>query len=251
VPVPSTHGAGVIWSRLYLPADTTHLHPIVMFVHGAGYLQNTQLQFPYYFREQMFHHLLNERGYIVLDMDYRASQGYGRDWRTAIYRQMGRPELEDLEDGVHWLREHARRRSGVGVYGGSYGGFMALMAHVPRARRVPAGAALRPVTDWTQYNHGYTAAILNTPQVDSLAYRRSSPIEFADGLQGPLLICHGMIDDNVLFEDSVRLYQRLIELHKDDVHAGAVPAGAPQLHARRLVAGRVQADLALFEANLR
>ena len=183
VAVPSKHGAGVIWSRLYLPADTTHLHPIVMFVHGAGYLQNTQLQFPYYFREQMFHHLLNEHGYIVLDMDYRASQGYGRDWRTAIYRQMGTPELQDLEDGVLWLaREHHGDERRVGVYGGSYGGFMALMAMFKAPDVFRAGAALRPVTDWAQYNHGYTAAILNTPQLDDLAYRRSSPIEFADGL---------------------------------------------------------------------
>jgi dipeptidyl aminopeptidase/acylaminoacyl peptidase len=224
VAVPSSHGAAPIWSRLYLPADTTGLHPIVMFVHGAGYLQNTQLQFPYYFREQMFHHLLTERGYVVLDMDFRASQGYGRDWRTAIYRRMGTPELEDLMDGVRWLvREHGGDQRRVGIYGGSYGGFMALMAMFKEPDVFHAGAALRPVTDWTQYNHGYTAAILNTPQVDSLAYRRSSPIEFAEGLAGPLLICHGMIDDNVLFEDSVRLYQRLIELHKDDVTLAPYP----------------------------
>ncbi len=224
VAVPSSHGAGPIWSRLYLPADTTGLHPIVMFVHGAGYLQNTQLQFPYYFREQMFHHLLTERGYVVLDMDYRASQGYGRDWRTAIYRRMGTPELEDLTDGVRWLvREHGGDPGRVGIYGGSYGGFMALMAMFKAPDIYKAGAALRPVTDWAQYNHGYTSAILNTPQVDSLAYRRSSPIEFAEGLAGPLLICHGMMDDNVLFEDSVRLYQRLIELHKNDVTLAPYP----------------------------
>ena len=224
VAVPSSHGAGPIWSRLYLPADTTGLHPIVMFVHGAGYLQNTQLQFPYYFREQMFHHLLNERGYVVLDMDYRASQGYGRDWRTAIYRRMGTPELDDLVDGVRWLvREHGGDQRRVGIYGGSYGGFMTLMAMFKAPDIFKAGAALRPVTDWAQYNHGYTSAILNTPQVDSLAYRRSSPLEFAEGLAGPLLICHGMIDDNVLFEDSVRLYQRLIELHKNDVTLAPYP----------------------------
>ena len=224
VAVPSSHGAGTIWSRLYLPADTAGVHPTVMFVHGAGYLQNTQLQFPYYFREQMFHHLLNERGYVVLDMDYRASQGYGRDWRTAIYRRMGTPELEDLIDGVHWLaREHGGDEKHVGVYGGSYGGFMTLMAMFRAPDVFTAGAALRPVTDWTQYNHGYTAAILNTPQVDSLAYARSSPIEYASALKGPLLICHGMIDDNVLFEDSVRLYQRLLELHKDHVTLAPFP----------------------------
>jgi dipeptidyl aminopeptidase/acylaminoacyl peptidase len=224
VAVPSSHGSTPIWSRLYLPADTAGVHPIVMFVHGAGYLQNTQLQFPYYFREQMFHHLLNEHGYVVLDMDYRASQGYGRDWRTAIYRRMGTPELEDLVDGVHWLaKEHGGDEKHVGVYGGSYGGFMALMAMFRAPDVFRAGAALRPVTDWAQYNHGYTAAILNTPQVDSLAYARSSPIEYAGGLKGALLICHGVIDDNVLFEDSVRLYQRLIELHKDDVTLAPFP----------------------------
>ena len=252
VAVPSRHGAGVIWSRLYLPTDTTHLHPVVMFVHGAGYLQNTQLQFPYYFREQMFHHLLNERGYIVLDMDYRASQGYGRDWRTAIYRQMGTPELEDLEDGVLWLaREHHGDERKVGVYGGSYGGFMALMALFKAPDVFRAGAALRPVTDWAQYNHGYTAAILNTPQVDSLAYHRSSPIEYAQGLRGSLLICHGMIDDNVLFEDSVRLYQRLIELHKDDVTLAPFPMERHGFTHADSWLDEYKRILALFQRTLR
>jgi len=252
VAVPSSHGAAPIWSRLYLPADTAGSHPIVMFVHGAGYLQNTQLQFPYYFREQMFHQLLNQRGYVVLDMDYRASQGYGRDWRTAIYRRMGTPELEDLVDGVHWLaREHGGDEKRVGVYGGSYGGFMALMAMFRAPHVFKAGAALRPVTDWAQYNHGYTAAILNTPQVDSLAYARSSPIEYADGLKGALLICHGMIDDNVLFEDSVRLYQRLIELHKDDVTLAPFPMERHGFEHADSWLDEYKRVLALFERTLR
>ena len=85
-----------------------------MFVHGAGYLQNAHLGWSNYFREFMFHTLLTRHGYVVLDMDYRASAGYGRDWRTAIYRQMGTPELEDLEDGVAWLvaQQERRPRSG-------------------------------------------------------------------------------------------------------------------------------------------
>jgi dipeptidyl aminopeptidase/acylaminoacyl peptidase len=77
-----------------------------------------------------------------------------------------------------------------------------------------AGAALRPVTDWAHYNHGYTARILNSPDKDTPSYRRSSPIFFAEGLEDPLLILHGMVDTNVHFEDSVRLTQRLIELGK-------------------------------------
>ena len=226
VSVPSTHTKEPIYAKLYKPADfdASKRYPAVLFVHGAGYLQNTELGYPNYFREQMFHNLLTSKGYIVLDMDYRASEGYGRDWRTAIYRQMGHPELEDLIDGVNWLvANHAVDSKRVGLYGGSYGGFMSLMAMFRAPDVFAAGAALRPVTDWTSYNHEYTSNILNTPQDDPIAYRRSSPIEFADGLKGGLLIAHGMIDDNVLFQDSVRLYQRLIELRKDDFELSAYP----------------------------
>ncbi len=226
VRVPSSHVNEPIYAKFYKPADfdPSKKYPAVLFVHGAGYLQNTELSYPNYFREQMFHNLLTSKGYVVLDMDYRASAGYGRDWRTAIYRQMGHPELEDLIDGVNWLVEkHSVDSKRVGLYGGSYGGFMSLMAMFRAPEVFAAGAALRPVTDWTSYNHEYTSNILNTPQIDPLAYRRSSPIEFADGLKGGLLIAHGMIDDNVLFQDSVRLYQRLIELRKQDFELAGYP----------------------------
>lgn len=226
VEIPSSHTRQPIYAKFYKPAnfDASKKYPAVLFVHGAGYLQNTVLGYPNYFREQMFHNLLNEKGYVVLDMDYRASEGYGRDWRTAIYRQMGHPELEDLIDGVNWLvAKQSVDAKRVGVYGGSYGGFMTFMAMFRAPDVFAAGAALRPVTDWTSYNHEYTSNILNTPQDDPIAYRRSSPIEFADGLKGGLLIAHGMLDDNVLFQDSVRLYQRLIELRKTDFELAGYP----------------------------
>ena len=131
VQVPSTHFNGVIYAKVYRGAAVpdSAARPGVIFIHGAGYLQNVHLRYPYYFREQMFNSWLVQHGYAVLDLDYRASQGYGRDWRTAIYRQMGHPELEDLLDGKKWLAEHASvDPKRVGVYGGSYGGFMTLMA---------------------------------------------------------------------------------------------------------------------------
>jgi dipeptidyl aminopeptidase/acylaminoacyl peptidase len=225
VQVPSTHFDGVIYAKLYrAAAPQGSRRPGVLFVHGAGYLQDVTLHYSYYFREQMFNNLLAQHGYSVLDVDYRASQGYGRDWRTAIYRQMGHPELEDMLDGKSWLVQHAGVEAArVGVYGGSYGGFMTLMALFRAPGEFAAGAALRPVTDWQQYDDGYTSAILNDPQIDPIAYERSSPIEFAAGLQDPLLICHGVMDDNVLFEDSMRLYQRLIELHKDEFSISPYP----------------------------
>jgi dipeptidyl aminopeptidase/acylaminoacyl peptidase len=224
VEVPSTHFNGVIFAKLYRPQADGAKHPAVVFVHGAGYLQDVHLRYPYYFREQMFNNLLVRRGYVVIDLDYRASRGYGRDWRTAIYRQMGHTELEDLLDGKQWLVDHASADpSRFGIYGGSYGGFMTLMALFRAPGEFAAGAALRPVTDWMQYDDTYTSEILNDPQVDPIAYARSSPIEFADGLRDSLLICHGVIDDNVLFEDSMRLYERLIELHKDNFTISPYP----------------------------
>jgi dipeptidyl aminopeptidase/acylaminoacyl peptidase len=225
VKVPSSHFGGVIYAKAYRgAADEPKKRPGVLFIHGAGYMQDVHLRYPYYFREQMFNNWLVQHGYAVLDLDYRASAGYGRDWRTAIYRQMGHPELEDLLDGKRWLAEHASvDPARVAVYGGSYGGFMTLMALFRAPGEFAAGAALRPVTDWMQYEHNYTAAILNDPKIDPISYARSSPIEFAEGLHDPLLICHGVIDDNVLFEDSMRLYQRLIELHKDDFTLSPYP----------------------------
>ncbi|MDP4536436.1 prolyl oligopeptidase family serine peptidase [Alkalimonas collagenimarina] len=214
VPVPSSHGDAPIFSKLYLPENHQDGEPkrAVIFNHGAGYLQNSDLGWSGYFREFLFHNLLTQHGYVVLDMDYRASKGYGRDWRTAIYRQMGTPEIEDLVDGVNWMVEHVNvDRERVGTYGGSYGGFMTFMALFKEPDLFQAGAALRPVSDWAYYNHPYTSNILNTPDIDPIAYERSSPIYFTQGLTKPLLINAPMVDDNVFFQDVVRLVQRLIE----------------------------------------
>lgn len=229
VEVPSSHVERPIQSKLYLPPDFNpeDSYPAVMFVHGAGYLQNAHLGWPQYFREFMFHTVLANAGYVVLDMDYRASKGYGRDWRTAIYRNMGHPELEDYLDGIEYLvGNHGVDRERVGIYGGSYGGFMTFMALFRAPEAFAAGAALRPVVDWMHYNDGYTARILNTPEVDPEAYQRSSPINHAAGLQRPLLIAVGMQDDNVFFQDSVLLVQRLIELEKEHFEIAIYPLDA-------------------------
>ncbi|PPV11402.1 prolyl oligopeptidase family serine peptidase [Xanthomonas axonopodis pv. vasculorum] len=226
VQIPSKHGAGTVWGKYYGPKtpEPGKQYPIVMFVHGAGYLQNVSERYTPYFREQMFHNLLVQQGYIVLDLDYRASEGYGRDWRTAIYRNMGHPELEDYLDGLDWLVATKQGdRARAGIYGGSYGGFMTYMALFRSPGTFKAGAALRPVGDWMQYNHEYTSNILNTPELDPEAYKTSSPINYAEGLRDHLLIAHGMIDDNVFFKDSVDMTQKLMELHKDNWQVAPYP----------------------------
>ena len=225
VHVPASDGKRVP-ARIYRPADmgAQPNGAAVIFVHGAGYLHNVHNYWSSYSREYMFHHLLAKEGYVVLDLDYRGSAGYGRDWRTAIYRHMGGRDLQDQVDGARYLeRELGIPPERVGLYGGSYGGFITLMALFTEADRFGAGAALRSVTDWAHYNHGYTSQILNTPDTDSIAYRRSSPIYFAEGLDDPLLMAHGMVDVNVHFQDIVRLTQRLIELGKEDWELAVYP----------------------------
>ena len=245
-----------VYARLFVPemlgARRDPAAPGVIFVHGAGYAQNAHKYWASYYREYMFHNLLASRGYVVLDVDYRASSGYGRDWRTAIYRHMGGKDLDDIVDGAKYLvsahKVHPKR---IGVYGGSYGGFITLMAMFTAPDVFAAGAALRPVTDWAHYNHGYTGAILNLPQEDAEAYRKSSPIYFAGGLQGALLICHGVVDTNVHVQDSVRLAQRLIELRKENWELALYPVENHGFETETSWADEYKRILKLFETNLR
>ena len=214
----------MVQARLYTPTKDTKNGAAVIFVHGAGYLQNVHKWWSTYFREYMFHNLLTDLGFTVLDIDYRGSSGYGRDWRTGIYRHMGGKDLSDQVDGANFLvQEHGIDSGRIGIYGGSYGGFITLMAMFTEPGTFKSGAALRSVTDWAHYNHGYTSNILNEPVNDPVAYRRSSPIYFAEGLEGNLLIAHGMTDTNVHFQDVVRLVQRLIELGKEDWELAVFP----------------------------
>jgi len=241
-----------VYARLYRPKNPVNQGPAVIFVHGAGYLQNAHKWWSDYFHEYMFHNFLVDNGYTVLDMDYRGSAGYGRDWRTGIYRHMGGKDLSDQVDGAKMLTEKYQvSPSKIGIYGGSYGGFITLMAMFKDGDIFTAGAALRSVTDWAHYNHGYTANILNTPVKDSLAYVRSSPIYFADGLKGALLMCHGMVDNNVEFQDIVRLTQRLIELGKENWELAVYPVESHGFTEPSSWTDEYKRIYKLFEENLK
>jgi dipeptidyl aminopeptidase/acylaminoacyl peptidase len=239
-------------ARLFKPANFRRGGPAVVFVHGSGYLQNVDKKWSTYYHEYMFNHILMERGFLVIDVDYRGSAGYGRDWRTAIYQHMGGKDLDDAVDAARYIvSDHGVDAKKIGIYGGSYGGFLTLMALFTAPDVFAAGAALRPVTDWATYNHGYTSDILNTPQSDPEAYRKSSPIFFAEGLKGALLICHGMVDTNVEFQDSVRLAQRLIELRKENWELAPFPVENHSFVQPSSWADEYKRILKLFEKNLK
>jgi dipeptidyl aminopeptidase/acylaminoacyl peptidase len=241
-----------VWGRMYMPSNYKGGGPAVLFVHGAGYLQNVHRWWSSYYREYMFNHLLMEMGFVVLDIDYRGSAGYGRDWRTGIYRHMGGKDLTDHVDAVNYLvKEHGIDAKRIGLYGGSYGGFITLMAMFTQPDVFAAGAALRPVTDWAHYNNQYTSNILNLPQNDAEAYKRSSPIYFANGLKGALLICHGVVDVNVNFQDTVRLIERLIELRKENWEVAPYPVEDHAFEREASWADEYKRILKLFRQNLK
>ncbi len=209
-----------VWAHVYLPRKSKlergdKPRPCVVFIHGAGYLQNVTQSMTEYAVNLMFHSRLAEMGYVVVDVDYRGSAGYGQKFRTDVQGHLGKLELEDINAVVDEL---ARRKvvdaARVGCYGGSYGGFLTLMALFTQPERWSCGAALRSVTDWRTYSSGYTQPRLGRPSTDPEAYARSSPIDHAEKLEDPLLILHGMSDTNVFAQDSIRLIEKLIDLGK-------------------------------------
>ena len=125
------------------------------------------------------------------------------------------------------------------------------MAMFTAGDTIRAGAALRPVTDWAHYHAGYTVDILNLPQKDAEAYKRSSPIYFAEGLKGALLICHGMVDTNVHFQDTVRLVQRLIELGKENWDVAFYPVENHSFTTASAWTDEYKRIFKLFENNLK
>jgi dipeptidyl aminopeptidase/acylaminoacyl peptidase len=224
-PIVAVAGEGGTFpARLYPPKDGARGGPGAVFIHGAGYLQNVHDGWSSYQREYAFHHLLAERGFTVIDLDYRGSAGYGRDFRAAVKGRVGELDTLDVVACARRLVEidgcDPRR---IHCYGGSYGGFLTLMALFKHPGVFRSGAALRPVTDWSHYHEGYTANLLDDPLDDEDVYRRASPLTFAAGLRDRLLICHGLLDDNVLPQDTIRLTQRLIELRKTDFEVMLYP----------------------------
>jgi len=219
IDIPSRNGKQ-IKAKIYLPGgfDAKKKYPMVAFIHGAGYLQNVINGWNNYYREFMFNELLTQKGYVVLDIDYRGSAGYGREWRTDVYDFLGGKDLDDHIDAIDFMvKNYSVDPKKVGVYGGSYGGFMAEMLAFRAPDKVAAAAALRPVADWKNYyasSPGYTAQRLGFPDKNPEAYKRSSPITYADGLKTHLLILHGMSDDNVHVQDSIQLIEKLVRLGK-------------------------------------
>jgi dipeptidyl aminopeptidase/acylaminoacyl peptidase len=215
---PSRTDRKPVAARLLLPPDYNpgnpklKPRPAIVYIHGSGYATSVLKQWgSYQDLRFVFNNYLAHKGYVVLEMDYRGSTNYGRDWRSGVYLDMGGPDLEDVLGGVDYLKSLKNiDTTHIGIWGWSYGGFMTAMAMFRAPNVFQAGAAFSGVYDWENYNAEYTDERLTTPAENPEAYRRSSPIHFSNQLKNHFLLVHGIVDDNVMFQDAVQLAEKLI-----------------------------------------
>lgn len=192
-------------------------YPVVVDVYGGPGAQRVRRAWGGYPRsnEGFFRQYLAQHGYIVFTLDNRGSAARGVRFKTAIHHHMGSVEVQDQVAGVNFLKTlpyvDPQR---IAVSGWSYGGYLALMCMMRAPEVFAAGIAGAPVTDWRLYDTHYTERYMGTPQENAAGYAASSVMTYASQLRGPLLIMHGMADDNVLFTHSTTLFKKLQDLDK-------------------------------------
>jgi dipeptidyl-peptidase 4 len=192
-------------------------YPVIVDVYGGPGNQRVRKAWAGYPRgnDGFFRQFLAQHGYIVFTLDNRGSGSRGVRFESALYHRLGSVEVEDQVTGVNFLKalpyvDPAR----IGVFGWSYGGYMALMCLMQAPDVFAAGVSGAPVTDWRLYDTHYTERFMGTPQSNPEGYERSSVMHYAANLKGPLLIMHGMADDNVLFTHSTTLFKKLQDLNE-------------------------------------
>ena len=186
-------------------------YPVVI---GNLYADSAKNRWSWHNRLPNFY-LINELNYIIVNIDLRASQGYGKDFLYGYYKSLGVVDVKEMVSAAEYLKSlpyvDGKR---IGLWGRSYGGFLTIMAMCTAPGVFNSGVSLAPVTDWHNYTDWYTGQRLGRPQEDEEVYQKTSPVFQVDGLQGNLLIMHGMQDPNVLFQDTVQIVQKFIEAGK-------------------------------------
>ncbi len=179
--------------------------PAIHMVYGGPHAQRVRKTFG-----NLLEQHLADQGYVVFWMDNRGAGNRGTKFENPLYRAMGRPETDDQALGAQWLGSlDFVDEDRIGVYGWSYGGYMALHMLLQKPELYAGGVVGAPVTDWRFYDTAYTERYMGHPETDADAYTASAPLTYTDNLEDPMLIIHGMADDNVIFQNTVKLVDDL------------------------------------------
>lgn len=208
LPLPSgetLHGA------LLTPRVIAGRHPAVIMVYGGPTAQLVQDRWS---PRLLWQHLA-DRGFVVFQLDNRGSAGQGVGFSQLVHRRLGKLELEDQVAGARWLAAQPFvDASRIGIYGHSYGGFLAALAMLDTKDVFRAGVAGAPVTDWRLYDTGYTERFMETPERNPEGYAASDLSKKAAGLAGRLMLIHAQMDENVHYEHTAQLVDALIAAGK-------------------------------------
>lgn len=213
VEVKTADGA-TLYARLLKPADfdSKKKYPVIIDIYGGPHAQLVQNRWG---TTSLLDQLFGQEGYLVWSLDNRGSWGRGHAWESAIFKNMGRHELEDQLAGVAHLKSLSYvDPKRLGIWGWSYGGYMTLYAltHAPEVFK--CGAAGGPVTDWKYYDSIYTERYMRTPRENPDGYKSSSPLEAADKLKARLLLIHGTDDDNVHMQNTMNFIEALVKARR-------------------------------------
>jgi dipeptidyl-peptidase-4 len=205
----NTRDGFVMEGMLIKPVDfnPNRRYPVYQFTYaGPG---ASQVKNQWGGREYLFHQLLAQHGVLVWVLDNRSASGKGVESQWPVYGRLGEIELQDLEDGVTWLKKQPYVDPARMVLSGwSYGGFMTAYA-MTHSTSWSAGIVGAPVTDWRDYDTVYTERLMKLPKNNADGYRRTAPRFAADKLHGRILLVHGTMDDNVHMQNSTQFAYEL------------------------------------------
>ncbi|MBD9535932.1 S9 family peptidase [Stenotrophomonas sp. STM01] len=189
--------------------DPSKRYPVAVYVYGGPASQTVTDSWPGR-GDHLFNQYLAQHGYVVFSLDNRGTPRRGRDFGGALYGVQGTVEVADQLKGVEWLKAQPWvDGSRIGVQGWSNGGYMTLMLLAKASDQYACGVAGAPVTDWGLYDTHYTERYMNLPAANPAGYTEGRVLTHIDGLTSPLLLIHGMADDNVLFTNSTSLMSAL------------------------------------------
>jgi len=193
--------------------DPTKKYPLLMYVYGGPGSQTVQNN--YGGANELWYHMLAQKGYIVASVDNRGTGARGRDFRTITYQELGKFETNDQIEaamylgGLNYIDE-----SRIGIWGWSYGGYMTSLCLTKGADYFKMGIAVAPVTNWRYYDSIYTERYMRLPQENASGYDNNSPINHVDKLRGKYLLVHGSADDNVHYQNTMEMINALVAANK-------------------------------------